>query len=44
MSKMEKVVGSIGVMEEIAEKDRSKLFPYFVEHRLKNLTEYIHEF
>lgn len=34
----------IGVMEETEEMDRSKIFPYFVEHRLKNLTEYIHEF
>ena len=34
----------IGVMEEIEETDRSKIFPYFVEHKLKNLTEYIHEF
>ena len=34
----------IHVMEEIEETDRSKIFPYFVEHKLKNLTEYIHEF
>ena len=29
---------------ETEEMDRSKLFSYFVEHKLKNLTEYIHEF
>ena len=31
-------------MEKTEEMDRSKLFPYFVRHKLKNLTEYIHEF
>ena len=34
----------VSVMEETEEMDRSKIFSYFVEHRLKNLTEYIHEF
>ena len=34
----------VRVMEKTEEMDRSKIFPYFVEHKLKNLTEYIHEF
>ena len=31
-------------IQETEEMDRSKLFSYFIEHKLKNLTEYIHEF
>ena len=34
----------IQVVDETKEIDRSKIFPYFVQHKLKNLTEYIHEF
>ena len=34
----------IRVVDETQEIDRSKIFPYFIQHKLKNLTEYIHEF